>query len=298
MGQFSLAILAWAVFTSTAAIAAEKPIPKAVVTTLPVLQDFVKQIGKEHVTVSSVINGSENSHSYSLKPSDVLAVHKADMFVMIGAGLEVWAEQLLQSSQNASLQIVVTSKGISLLKDTTTLHKHNKHILGDPHIWLDPENAKSMVRQITTRLIKIDRRNRKAYLNNQAEYLRALDSLQANIKARVKHLSDRKFIAHHAAWPYFARRFGFKISGNIIEQPGEEPSAKHLSQLTKKMKKNMIKVIVTEPQLNQKIPKILSNETGASIITLTVLPGALPGTSTYIDMLQYNVSKLANALDR
>ena len=64
------------------------------------------------------------------------------------------------------------------------------------------------------------------------------------------------------------------------------------------MKKNMIKVIVTEPQLNQKIPKILSNETGASIITLTVLPGALPGTSTYIDMLQYNVSKLANALDR
>ena len=155
-----------------------------------------------------------------------------------------------------------------------------------------------MVRQITTRLIKLDRPNRRAYLSNQAEYLRKLDTLQADMKRRVKKLPDRRFISHHPAWPYFARRFGFKIVGNIIEQSGAEPSAKHLSTLTRHMKKAGIKVIVSEPQLNQKIPRLLANETGARVVTLTALPGALAGTDTYTDMLQFNISTLVEMLSR
>ena len=268
-----------------------------VVTTLTVLKDYVKQIGREHVTVTSLISGLENGHSYALKPSDVLAIRQAHMFVTIGAGLEVWANQLVKSAQNNSLEVVVSSKGISLLRNTGTMHTHHKrHALGNPHIWLDPENAKSIVRQITTRLIKLDHSNKRDYLANQAEYLRTLDTLQTDIKRRVKKLSDRRFVSHHPAWPYFARRFGFKIVGNIIEQPGTEPSAKHLSTLTQHIKKEGIKVIVSEPQLNQKIPRILAQETGARIVTLTATPGALPGTNTYTSMLQFNVLKLAEVL--
>lgn len=276
-----------------------KPDITIVVTTLPVLKDYVKQIGREHVTVTSLISGLENGHSYALKPSDILRVRQAHMFVTVGAGLEVWADQLVKSAQNPSLEVVVTSKGISLLRNTGTKHtSQRKHAFGNPHIWLDPENAKSMVRQITTRLIKLDRANRRDYMANQAEYLRRLDTLQADLKRRVKKLSDRRFVSHHPAWPYFARRFGFKIVGNIIEHSGAEPSAKHLSTLVRQIKKEGIKVIVSEPQLNQKIPRILADETGARVVTLTALPGALPGTDTYTDMLQFNVSTLVKMLSR
>ena len=274
-----------------------KPDTTIVVTTLSVLQDYVQQIGREHVTVTSLISGLENGHSYALKPSDILAVRQAHMFVTIGAGLEVWAKQLVESAQNSTLEVVVTSKGISLLRNTGSIHtKGGKHTFGNPHIWLDPENAKSMIRQITTRLIKLDRANRRDYLANQAEYLRELDTLQADIKRRVKKLPDRRFISHHPAWPYFARRFGFKIVGNIIEHSGAEPSAKHLSALVQQIKKTGIKVIVSEPQLNQKIPQILSDETGARVVTLTAMPGALPGTNTYTAMLRFNVSTLLETL--
>ena len=276
---------------------ANKPGTTTVVTTLPVLKDYVKQIGREHVTVRSLVSGLENGHSYALKPSDIIAVRQAHLFVMVGAGLEVWAEQLIKSARNSSLEVVITSKGISLLRNTGMAPARNgKHALGNPHIWLDPENAKRMVRQITTRLITLDRTNRRYYLANQAEYLRKLDTLQADITSRIKTLPDRRFISHHPAWPYFARRFGFKIVGNIIEQSGTEPSAKHLSTLTKHIKKAGIKVIVSEPQLNQKIPRILSDETGARVVTLTVIPGALPGTETYADMLRFNAVTLADAL--
>ncbi len=274
-----------------------KPGTTVVVTTLSVLQDYVKQIGREHVTVTSLISGLENGHSYALKPSDILAVRQAHMFVTIGAGLEAWAKQLVESAQNPTLEVVVTSKGISLLRNTGSAHTQDgKHTFGNPHIWLDPENAKSMIRQITSRLIKLDRANRRDYLSNQAEYLRELDTLQADIKRRVKKLPDRRFISHHPAWPYFARRFDFKILGNIIEQSGAEPSAKHLSTLIQQIKKKGIKVIVSEPQLNQKIPRILANETGARVVTLTAMTGALPGTNTYTSMLQFNVSTLLKTL--
>ena len=276
---------------------ANKPGTTIVVTTLPVLKDYVKQIGREHVTVRSLVSGLENGHSYALKPSDIIAVRQAHLFVMVGAGLEVWAEQLIKSARNSSLEVVITSKGISLLRNTGVAPVRNgKHALGNPHIWLDPENAKRMVRQITTRLITLDRANRRYYLANQAGYLRKLDTLQADITSRIKTLPDRRFISHHPAWPYFARRFGFKIVGNIIEQSGTEPSAKHLSALTKHIKKAGIKVIVSEPQLNQKIPRILSDETGARVVTLTAIPGALPGTETYADMLRFNAVTLADAL--
>tara|TARA_B100000315_G_scaffold225997_1_gene232628 strand:- start:4262 stop:5167 length:906 start_codon:yes stop_codon:yes gene_type:complete len=268
-----------------------------VVTTLPVLEDYVKQIGREHVTVTSLISGLENGHNYALKPSDILEVRQAHMFVTIGAGLEIWANQLVKIAQNHSLEIVVASKGIALLRNTGTIPTtHTKHALGNPHVWLDPENAKSIVRQITTRLIKLDRSNQRTYLDNQAEYLRTLDTLQTNIKHRVKKLSDRRFVSYHPAWPYFARRFGFKIAGNIIEQPEAEPSAKHLSALAQYIKKERIKVIVSEPQLNQKIPRILAEETGAHVVILTANPGALPGTDTYTKMLQFNVSVLIKML--
>ena len=295
--SFTYALIMGFLLTGIISPVDAKPDTTIVVTTLPVLKDYVKQIGREHVTVTSLISGFENGHSYALKPSDILAVRRAHMFVTVGAGLEVWADQLAKSAQNPSLEVVVTSKGITLLRNSGTRHTGDgKRALGNPHIWLDPENAKSMVRQITTRLIKLDRANRRDYLANQAEYLRRLDTLQTDIKRRVKKLPDRRFVSHHPAWPYFARRFGFTIVGNIIEHSGAESSAKHLSALVQQIKKTGIKVIVSEPQLNQKIPRILSDETGARVVTLTALPGALPGTATYTDMLQFNISTLVDTL--
>ncbi|MBI5776323.1 MAG: hypothetical protein HY444_02945, partial [Nitrospirae bacterium] len=57
-----------------------------------------------------------------------------------------------------------------------------------------------------------------------------------------------------------------------------------------------IRVIVSEPQLNQKLPRILAQESGARLVVLTAMPGGVPGTGTYLDMLRYNVVQLAQAL--
>jgi len=275
--------------------------PLNIVVTIPVLKDLTEQVGGAHVRVTSLLSGYENEHTYSPKPSDLVAVRKARLLFEVGIGLEVWVSSLVKNAGGASLRVVTTSKGIALLRDKLD-HDGGAHAVeegerGNPHVWMDPENAMTMMRHITEALIQVDPAHATEYRTNQASYLRKLDQLRGELSDRITRLADRRFIAHHPAWPYLARRFGFQIVGTIQPQSGGEPSALQLQGLIAKIKKDRIKVVVSEIQLSQKIPELLAKEAGARVVVLTTLPGGLPHTETYLDMLRYNVLQLANALE-
>ncbi len=282
-------------------LAASAVEPLNIVVTIPVLKDLAEQVGGHHVRVTSLLRGYENEHTYSPKPSDLIAVRKARLLFEVGIGLEVWVSSLVKNAGSPSLRVVTTSKGIALLRDRSdhdgAAQAAEEDERGNPHVWMDPENATTMMRHITEALIQIDPAHATEYRANQASYLRKLDQLRGDLSDRITRLADRRFIAHHPAWPYFARRFGFQIVGTIQPQSGSEPSALQLHGLIAKIKKDRIKVVVSEIQLSQKIPDLLAKETGARVVVLTTLPGGLPNTETYLDMLRYNVLQLANALD-
>ena len=307
MLNLRLVCLVWAILISYGllaaplAFAASPPEPLNIVVTIPVLKDLAEQVGGSHVRVISLLSGYENEHTYSPKPSDLVAVRKARLLFEVGIGLEVWVSSLVKNAGSASLRVVTTSKGIALLRDRPdrdgAAHAGEEDERGNPHVWMDPENAMTMMRHITEALIQVDPVHATEYRTNQASYLRKLDLLRGDLIDRIAHLADRRFIAHHPAWPYFARRFGFQIVGTIQPQSGSEPSALQLHGLIAKIKKERIKVVVSEIQLSQRIPELLAKETGARVVVLTTLTGGLPHTETYLDMLRYNVLQLANALD-
>jgi len=294
-------LISHSLLTASLVLAASPPEPLNIVVTIPVLKDLTEQVGGSHVRVTSLLSGYENEHTYSPKPSDLVAVRKARLLFEIGIGLEVWVSSLVKNAGSASLRVVTTSKGIALLRDRPNgdgaVHAAEEEERGNPHVWMDPENATTMMRHITEALIQVDPAHATEYRSNQASYLRKLDQLRRDLNDRIRRLADRRFIAHHPAWPYFARRFGFQIVGTIQLQSGSEPSALHLHGLIATIKKDRIKVVVSEIQLSQKIPELLAKETGAQVVVLTTLPGGLPHTETYLDMLRYNVLQLANALD-
>jgi ABC-type Zn uptake system ZnuABC Zn-binding protein ZnuA len=294
-------LISYCLLAPPLAYAASPQEPLNIVVTIPVLKDLTEQVGGPHVRVTSLLSGYESEHTYSPKPSDLVAVRKARLLFEVGIGLEVWVSSLVKNAGSASLRVVTTSKGIALLRDKPNrdgaAHAAEEEDRGNPHVWMDPENATTMMRHITEALIQIDPTHATEYRTNQASYLRKLDQLQRDLSDRTTHLADRRFIAHHPAWPYFARRFGFQIVGTIQPQSGSEPSALQLHTLIVKINKERIKVVVSEIQLSQKIPELLAKETGARVVVLTTLPGGLPHTETYLDMLRYNVLQLANALD-
>jgi ABC-type Zn uptake system ZnuABC Zn-binding protein ZnuA len=295
LALFSMAFL-------PSAASAQNPIK--IVVTIPVLKDLVEQVGGPYVQVKSLLSGYENEHTYSPKPTDLVAVRKAQLLFEIGTGLEVWVASLVKNAGSPSLLVVTTSQGIGLIRDHSHPHhdaqKESEEGLsgGNPHIWLDPENVVMMLTHITEALVKIDPPHAEAYRNNQVAYLRQLSRLRDELSDRVRSLQDRRFVAHHPAWPYMARRFGFEIAATIQVQTGTEPSALQMQALIDRIRRDRIKVIVSEIQLSQKLPGLLAKETNARVVVLTTLTGGLPGTERYLDMLRYNVLQLADALER
>lgn len=294
-------ILSTVGFISAPAMAAPSKEPLNVVVTIPVLKDLAEVVGGPHVRVTSLLKGYENEHTYSPKPSDLVAVRKAQVLFEVGLGLEVWVANLVKSAGRSSLTIITTSKGIGLIHDDHEADPNHrdgvKHARGNPHVWMDPENAVTMMRHVTEALSHADPDHAQEFRQNQAAYLRRLDQLRAELTDRLRKLSDRRIVAHHPAWPYFARRFGFEIVATIQAQSASEPSAAQIRQLIETIKRHRVKAVVSEIQLSQRVPELLARETGARVVVLTTLPGGLPRTDTYLDMLRYNVLQLASALE-
>jgi ABC-type Zn uptake system ZnuABC Zn-binding protein ZnuA len=285
----------WVAFLAGFANPALASPPLNVVVTVPVLKDFAEQVGGTRVRVRSLLTGTENEHTYSPKPGDLMAVREADVFIEIGMGLEVWVEALVRNAGNRRMIVVTTSEGLPRVDDRAPdAHGHGG---GNPHVWLDPENAKLMVGRIAEAFARADPAHAGDYRANRDRYVRDIEAVAVELAARVRRVADRRLVVHHPAWPYFARRFGFEVTGEIVTQPGAEPSARHLRALITKIREARIRVIVSEPQLNQKLPRILAEESGARVVVLTAMPGGLPGTDTYLAMLRYNVTALANALE-
>ncbi|MBI4715963.1 MAG: zinc ABC transporter substrate-binding protein [Nitrospirae bacterium] len=279
------------------------------VATPPFLPDFAERVGGNRVRVSSLLTGLESEHTYTPKPADIQRVREADVLIQVGLGLEVWVDGLIRNAANPRMKMLVASKGIPLLRDESAPHDEDHdgdhddehghgHGMGNPHIWLDPERAKEMVRNITEGMIQADPQGKKIYLANQGTYLGELDALTREISRSLKDLPNRTIVTHHPAWPYFAKRFGLRVAGDIHTQVGSEPSARHIAEMLRLMKKEKVRLIVSEPQLSPKFPQALARETGARIAVLTPLPNGVPGTETYLKMMRYNADQVARGLRR
>ena len=141
-----------------------KPAEKApshkikVVTTLFPLYDFAKNIGREKVEVSLLLPPGVEAHSFEPKPSDLVKVNEADVFIYTGKFMEPWAEDIIKSVTNKNLIIVDSSQGTKMIPGV--FHDADEPAGSlDPHIWLDFDNAKIIVGNILHALV--DQRPRK-----------------------------------------------------------------------------------------------------------------------------------------
>jgi len=293
-----------------------------IVTTIGVLADWARQVGGERVEVTSLLTGNESPHTYETKPQDAVLLARADVLFRVGLGLEEWLDPVVENAANKRLVTVDAATGIAdIILDTKHQAKSEARDQkpevrrpeadsrtgeslapspqplapfrgGNPHIWLDPELAKTGIANLVRELVRLDPKGESLYRRREAGYREQLDSLLTAISRQVAGLPDKRFVSFHEAWPYFARRFGFTIVATVEPIPGQEPSAKELARLVDLIRRDHIKVITTEPQLPSALPEMLARETGVKVVSLN----PLEYEGGYIAVLGTSTNVLINAL--
>lgn len=272
-----------------------------VITSIYPIADMIQQVGGDHVDVTCVLQAGDSPHTFEPKPSLVKKFSSARIFFMVGVGFEFWAQKFIDLS-GKRLKTVVLSKGVSLIH--TTEHHHDKTDVSDhesavanPHIWLDPEIAKSMVNKIIAALCEVDRQNMKYYKQQGQMYLAELDKLHRLIKATVATFSIRKFVSFHASWDYFARSYGLESVGLIEAAPGRDPTPLQIRNIIALIKKHRIRAVFAEPQLNPRAAKVIAREANVNVLLLDPLGGSeITRRSTYLDLMKYNLIILQEAM--
>lgn len=280
--------------------------PIRVVAATPDLADIAKQVGGTLVEVESLCLPKQNPHFVEPKPSLIVKLMSADVFIENGLELEVgWAPLLIQGSRNKDIQpggrgFLDASTAIAPMEVPQNPNRSmgDVHPGGNPHYLTDPENGRLVARLIAQKFTELDHANKNHYDANLNQFEKGLTQNMEVWNSLLKPYKGEKFISYHRVWPYFAARFGLVSLGEIEPKPGIPPTASHTNDLIERMKAEKARLIFVEPWYEKRTPRLIADKTKAALLPMALLPGAAPQTDTYISAISYNVKTVADALKR
>ena len=252
-----------------------------------------------------IVDGYASPHGFALKPSHAKMIQNADIIFWVGEDIENFLEKPLKTiAKDAEKIQLMEIKGLTKLKfrernifdehghkDKDDDHGHDEHAHGefDPHIWLDPMNAKIILSEMAEHLIEKDQKNASTYKANLKKAHNDLDKLTKKVKSELN--KDFKSVVFHDAYQYFEKRFGINILGAFTVNTDVMPGAEQLAEIREVIEHDKVSCIFSEPQFNPDIIKAVAKDTNVATGVIDPLGATLdPGKNLYFDLIG-NMSK-------
>lgn len=290
-----------------------------VVTSIFPLQEFARAVGGERVAVSLLLPPGAEPHTWEPRPSDILNVANADIFIYIGSGLEPWAKDILEGARRDSLEVVEIAEKLDLLdyhestedvlskkavRSMPSKNAHTGHLHGgiDSHIWLDFHIDQRIIDTLVDVFSRKDPERESFYRNNGGAYkerLASLDVQYAKCLARCKR--SEILVAGHAAFSYLAQRYGLEQISLMGMNPDAEPKPREMAKIMDYAKGRKVRTIFYERLVNDQLARVIAEEIGAKTMVLN------PGTNltrkernagiTFIAVMEENLKNLMKGLE-
>jgi zinc transport system substrate-binding protein len=267
-----------------------------IVTTLFPLYDFVSAIGRDKTEVSSLLPPGVEPHAFEPRPSDVVRINRADLFIYTGKFMEPWVDDIIKGVVGRQVAFIDASRGIWLKPGGEKAGSF------DPHIWLDFSLAQKMVDNVALALAERDPANAAFYKKNTADYKAKLVALDNNFRAALARCRKKKIVyGGHYAFGYLTKRYGLEYLAAQGLAPDAEPTAGDLAKLVDQINRHQIKYIFYEELTSPKIAETLASETKARLLKLNAAHNLTKEDynrhATFISLMRANLENLKIGLE-
>lgn len=284
------------IFLFLAVFDAQCATPRVLVS-IPPLHALATDVMKGAGEPKLLMHAQQSPHTFHLKPSDIEKIHQADLVIWVGPELEFFLEPLQKSMQH-QLQ-VIKIENIQRLPLSTSDHHHGHHHGGsiDPHLWLNPQNAKRFVIELARILGQLDPKQAATYTKNAMIVAEELDALDHELQKALQPYQKTPFFVFHDSLQYFTNHYQLK-GGHVITANPEHPiTAKQFTASQKRIKTLGIRCLFQEPQFEQPILKKLAQSTDTQLSTLDPLGSLNTGKQNgYFAMMRTLTHTLASCL--
>ncbi|MGW8266233.1 MAG: metal ABC transporter substrate-binding protein [Longimicrobiales bacterium] len=263
----------------------------AVVASIYPVGDLVRILARDLVRVEVLLPAGASPATFDVTPRQLRDLQDGSLFLMIGAGLDEWVSELT-AGYGGPTTVVRISHGIPLMAGGG--HEGT----GNPHVWLDPILVRDhLVPRMKEALAEVVP-GMASVLDLRADLLAdSLTRLDQEIRAALEPLEHRAFLSTHAAWSYFAARYGLEEAGVVHSHPGQDPSSRELAHLIDEARDHQIDCLFTEPQLGEVAVRALATELSLPTCMLDPLGGpGVEGRDGYFQLLRFNTGQFVRGL--
>lgn len=264
--------------------------------TIAPLADLVKSVAGPEWTVHTIVPPGTSPHVFEPAPRHVRSLARARVLVAVGAGYDGWAAGLARAA--ASRATLLDASAAVGVHAGGPAHDHaGADRDEDPHWWLSPDRTRRLVPALVSALAAADPRGRASYGARGAALDAELEALDARIASALRPFRGATFVSSHAAWGWFADRYGLREAGAIEPVPGREPSPRELAALIATVKRAGLTTLFTEPQFPASAARVVARDAGLAIATLDPI-GGTPGSASYVETLSRVAAGFAAGLEK
>lgn len=280
---------------------------KVVATFYPVYE-FAREVAGEEGQVEMLLEAGQDTHSFEPSPKDLAMIAEADVFIYATPYMETWVPDVLESLAGSDVLVVEAGEAIDLHEDEEA-HAEDEHGAEeddhdhavDPHIWLDPIHAQTMVQSIAEAMSEADPEHAARFQQNAEGYSAELAELDLDYQEALSGAANRTFVVQHAAFGYLARRYDLEeVSVSSFTQNQEVNPAK-IAEIGHFMDEHGLSVIYYQDSASSQVAKTLAAETGAELETLYAIEGIPQAQqeqgANYLSLMRANLEALKKTIN-
>ena len=285
-----------------------------VATDIPPVHSLVSQVMGDLGTPKLIVPPGTSPHGYAMRPSEARALQNADVTFWMGPDLTPWLGRAIKSLTGNAINVALSNSEDLVrhpFRTGATFDSHDHHDHGDhgdeqkeahkddhgdhgdehegldPHLWLDPDNARILLGVISSTLAGLDPTHADTYRANAAQAKKAIAALTHELDVALQPIRGRPFIVFHDAYQYFEHRFNVDASGSVALGDASSPGPARIAAIRQKVQTLGAHCVFSEPQFRSKIITTVIEGTTARSATLDPLGATLkPGPELYSQLLR------------